>query len=53
MSDRIQKAAEYHKSGMNCAQSVVCAYCDLFGADYDTAYKMSELLLHYIIPKRK
>ena len=42
MQDRIKKAAEFHKSGMNCSQSVVCAYCDLLGADEKTAYKLAE-----------
>ena len=42
MEDRIKKANEFHKSGMNCSQSVVCAYCDLLGADEKTAYKLAE-----------
>lgn len=40
--NRIEKALEYHKRGVNCAQSVCCAYCDLFGVDEDTAYRLSE-----------
>jgi len=42
MENRILKANEYHKSGMNCAQSVVCAYCDIFGVDKKDAYMMAE-----------
>jgi len=42
MENRINKAAELHKSGMNCSQSVLCAYCDLLGADEKTAYKLAE-----------
>lgn len=42
MSERIEKAAAYHKKGYNCAQSVLCAYCDLFGLDEVTAFRISE-----------
>ena len=42
MSDRIQKALDFHHKGYNCAQSVVCAYCDIFGIDEETAFKLSE-----------
>lgn len=42
MEERIEKALENHKKGYNCSQSVVCAYCDLFGVDEETAFRMSE-----------
>ena len=42
MSERVKKALENHKHGYNCAQAVVCAYCDLFGVDEKEAFKMSE-----------
>jgi len=42
MSERIEKAAEYHRQGFNCAQAVVCAYCDLVDLDFRTAFKISE-----------
>lgn len=42
MEDRIQKAVTNHKKGYNCAQAVVCSYCDLFGIDEETAFKMAE-----------
>ena len=29
METRVDKVAEKHKSGYNCAQAVACAYCDL------------------------
>ena len=29
MTERQQRAQELHGKGYNCAQSVVCAYCDL------------------------
>lgn len=42
MSSRIQKAFENRKNGYNCAQSVICAYSDLFGVDENTSFAMSE-----------
>ena len=39
---RVNLADELHKSGMNCAQSVVCAYCDKLGIDQTIAFKMAE-----------
>lgn len=42
MTNRVEKALELHHKGYNCAQSVVCAYCDLFGLDEQTAYRVSE-----------
>lgn len=41
-NERIEKALENHKKGYNCSQSIVCAYCDLFGVDEETAFRMSE-----------
>ncbi len=42
MESRVEKAVELHHKGYNCAQSIVCTYCDLFGIDEETAYKASE-----------
>lgn len=42
MEERQNKAIELHDKGYNCAQAVVCAYCDLFDLDEETAYKMAE-----------
>lgn len=42
MSERVQKALDNHKKGYNCAQAVACAYCDLFGVDEKTAFRMAE-----------
>lgn len=42
METRVQKAIDLHHQGYNCAQAVVCAYCDLFGMDEETAFKASE-----------
>lgn len=40
--DRAQKAVELFKSGCNCSQAVVCAFCDLFGIDETSAMRLSE-----------
>ena len=40
--DKIEKALQNHKNGYNCAQSVACVYCDLFGFDEKTVFRMSE-----------
>lgn len=42
MESHVQKAIDLHHKGYNCAQAVVCAYCDLFGLDEETAYRASE-----------
>lgn len=42
MENRVEKALALHRKGYNCAQAVVCAYCDLFGMDEETSYKASE-----------
>lgn len=42
MESRVEKAIALHHKGYNCAQAVVCAYCDLFGLDEETAYRASE-----------
>lgn len=44
MSERVKKALENHKKGYNCAQAVVCAYCDLFDVEEKEAFKMAEAL---------
>ncbi|MBN7774279.1 C-GCAxxG-C-C family protein [Clostridium aminobutyricum] len=42
MSKRVEQAVANHKKGYNCAQSVACAYCDLFGIDEQTAFRLAE-----------
>lgn len=42
MSERSQRAAESMRRGFNCAQAVVCAYCDLFGVDGKEAFRLAE-----------
>lgn len=39
---RVENSNELHKVGMNCAQAVICNYCDIFGVDKKTAFQMSE-----------
>ncbi len=42
LETRVAKAIENYKSGMNCSQSVVMAYADLFGVDEKTMFMVSE-----------
>lgn len=42
MESRINQAVKFHKMGYNCAQAVVCTYCDLFGVDPQIAFRFSE-----------
>ena len=42
--NRAQKAAEYHQKGYNCAQAIVCAFCDKVGLDEKTAFKVSDVI---------
>jgi len=43
MTERALRALHLREEkGYNCAQAVVCAYCDLFGVDEETAFKLSE-----------
>ncbi|MBR1921872.1 MAG: C_GCAxxG_C_C family protein [Kiritimatiellae bacterium] len=41
---REERAVELFRSGMNCAQSVFCAFADEFGMDAGTAAKVSSAL---------
>lgn len=42
LETKVNKAIENYKSGMNCSQSVVMAYADLFGVDEKTMFMVSE-----------
>lgn len=42
MKSRIHITAEKHLKGYNCAQAILCTYCDLFGMDEETAFRISE-----------
>ena len=44
MESRVNKAAENHQKGYNCAQAVACAYCDLAGIDEITLFKVTEAM---------
>lgn len=37
-----EKAFEKRKKGYNCAQSVICAFCDALNTDEKTLFKLSE-----------
>lgn len=37
-----QNAIEYHKNGYNCAQAVVCSFCEDFGIDEEMLFRLSE-----------
>lgn len=39
---RIEETIQRHDKGYNCAQSIVCTYCDLVGLDEATAFKVAE-----------
>ena len=38
--DNIEKAVEIFKSGLSCSQAILGAYCEQFGLDKETAYKI-------------
>lgn len=40
--DRRERAEELFKSGYNCAQAVIGAFCEDLGLDFDTTMKLSE-----------
>lgn len=40
--NRCEKAEELFKSGYNCSQSVIGAFCEDFGLDFDTMMKVAE-----------
>lgn len=40
--NRGEKAEELFKSGYNCSQSVIGAFCEDFGLDFDTMMKLAE-----------
>lgn len=42
MESRIQQALERHRKGYNCAQAVVCTYCDMYNVEEQTAFRLSE-----------
>lgn len=42
MENRVERAVTNHDRGYNCAQSVVCAYCELFGMDESAAFRLAE-----------
>ena len=41
MSTKVEKALELHDKGYNCAQAVACSFCEEFGVDQETMFKIS------------
>lgn len=42
MENRVEKALANHEKGYNCAQSVACAFCDMYGMEEKDVFKMAE-----------
>ena len=42
MESRVEQAAERKMCGYNCAQAVMCTYCDLAGFDEETAKNLTQ-----------
>lgn len=42
MNERAKKALEYHKKGYNCSQAVACSFCEEFGVDEETMFRIAE-----------
>mgnify|MGYP000490158951 CR=1 FL=1 len=40
--NRKEQAVELHGKGYNCAQSVVCPFCEELDTDLETAFRLSE-----------
>ncbi len=40
--DRVQKALDNHAKGMNCCQSVACAFADMLDVDENTVFALAE-----------
>ncbi len=41
MSSKIEQAVERFRAGFNCSQAVVGSYCEQFGLDRETAFKVA------------
>ena len=41
-NSRCEKAVEKKHNGYNCAQAVACSFCEKFGVDQETMFKISE-----------
>ena len=42
MNTKAEKALDYHKKGYNCAQAVACSFCEEFGVDEETMFRIAE-----------
>ena len=41
MTDPTQRAAEFFTQGYSCSQSLLCAFCESYGLDEATAFKLA------------
>jgi len=41
MTELVKKAADYFESGLYCSQAVLGAFCEKYGLDKETAFKIS------------
>ena len=42
MSKKVEQAMAFHDNGYNCAQAVACSFCEEFGIDQETMFRVSE-----------
>ena len=42
MSKKVEQAMAFHDKGYNCAQAVACSFCEEFGIDQETMFRVSE-----------
>lgn len=42
MSTKVEQALALHDKGYNCAQAVACSFCEEFGVDQETMFRISE-----------
>ena len=53
MNTKVEKALELHDKGYNCAQAVACSFCEEFGVDQETMFKIEKLQKQIPIRKQK
>ena len=40
MSKKVEQAMAFHDKGYNCAQAVACSFCEEFGIDQETMFRI-------------
>ena len=53
MKHKIELAVNTFKEGFNCSQAVFSSFCDLFGIEKETAYKISSGLEQELVEDKK